>query len=313
MSPGLDLLIVPMIKEDTLVGTIAIYRQEIRPFTDKQIELVRKFAAQAVIAIENTRLSAQRTARIVAAADRDRRCLKVISSSPGDLQPVFNAILENAVRICDAKFGSSLLREGDFCASVLHGAPAHLPPIFGRRRSVQNRRRHWPTRSRTKQLFHIADITALPTYVQAPRGPRSNWRRANFDRVPMLKDNEVIGAIAIYRQEVRPFTDKQIELVKNFAAQAVIAIENTRLLNELRESSAAADRDRRRAQGHQSVRLASSSRCSRPCWRMRCEICEASYGNMWLREGETFARRRFTALPPALLKNGGAARVPSSA
>ena len=231
------LLIVPMIKEDTLVGTIAIYRQEIRLFTDKQIELVRNFAAQAVIAIENTRLLSELRESLqqqTATAD----VLKVISSSPGNLTPVFDAILQNAVRICDAKFGHLWLREGDSLRiGGTHGAPdafaAYLRdvPVF----------RPKPETGlgqllRTKQLFHLADITALPTYGDKLREATIKLAGArSLIGVPMIKDDEVIGTIVIYRQEVRPFADKQIELMQNFAAQAVIAIENTRLLSELRE------------------------------------------------------------------------------
>ena len=232
------LLIVPMIKEDTLVGTIAIYRQEIRLFTDKQIELVRNFAAQAVIAIENTRLLSELRESLqqqTATAD----VLKVISSSPGNLTPVFDAILQNAVRICDAKFGHLWLREGNSLRiGGTHGAPdafaAYLRdvPVFCPKPETG-----LGQLLRIKQLFHLADITALPTYGDKLREATIKLAGArSLIGVPMIKDDEVIGAIVIYRQEVRPFTDKQIELMQNFAAQAVIAIENTRLLSELRKS-----------------------------------------------------------------------------
>ncbi len=232
------LLAVPMLKDQKAVGAFAIYRQEVRPFTDKQIELVKNFAAQAVIAIENTRLLSELRESLqqqTATAD----VLKVISSSPGNLTPVFDAILQNAVRICDAKFGHLWLREGDSLRiGGTHGAPdafaAYLrdAPVF----------RPKPETGlgqllRTKQLFHLADITALPTYGDKLREATIKLAGArSLIGVPMIKDDEVIGTIVIYRQEVRPFADKQIELMQNFAAQAVIAIENTRLLSELRES-----------------------------------------------------------------------------
>ena len=238
LSGARTVLAVPMLKENELIGAIVIYRTEVRPFSDKQIELVQNFAAQAVIAIENTRLLSELRESLqqqTATAD----VLKVISSSPGELTPVFNAILQNAVRICDAKFGHLWLREGDSLRiGGTHGAPdafvAYLRdvPVF----------RPKPETGlgqllRMKQLFHLADITTLPTYGDKLREAAIKLAGArSLIGVPMIKDDEAIGAIVIYRREVRPFTDKQIELVKNFAAQAVIAIENTRLLNELRES-----------------------------------------------------------------------------
>jgi two-component system NtrC family sensor kinase len=227
------LLAVPMLKEDKLVGAIMIYRQEVRPFTEKQIDLVKNFAAQAVIAIENTRLLNELRESLqqqTATAD----VLKVISSSPGDLEPVFQALLENAVRICEANFGTLFRFEGDaYRAVASHNAPPELAASYrerGLRRPTPGslfERMMW-----TKQVCRTADYAAEAVPGNAARlgGARS------FVCVPMLKHDELIGALAIYRQEVQPFTDKQIELVKNFANQAVIAIENTRLLNELRES-----------------------------------------------------------------------------
>ena len=237
---------VPMLKENELIGAIAIYRQEVRPFTDKQIALVQNFAAQAVIAIENTRLLnelRQRTDDLSESLEQQTatsEVLRVISSSPGQLEPVFEAMLQNATRICEAKFGTMYLREGDaFRAVALHNAP----PAFAearKRAPIRPGPKAALTRMlRTKQAVHVPDnlldegyIAREPLFVSGVElaGFRS------FVTVPMLKENEVIGSISIYRQEVQPFTDKQMELVQNFASQAVIAIENARLLNELRES-----------------------------------------------------------------------------
>src|SRR5262249_30990879 len=234
------LLMVPMLKEDELVGAIAIYHQEVRPFTDKQIELVKTLARQAVIAIENTRLLNELRESLqqqTATAD----VLQVISSSPGELEPVFQAILENAVRICEATFGTLQLRESDAFRIVAMHNP---PPAF-----AEARRRHpliHPTAHNamgrvmaTKRVVHIADYTQELAYKRrdpAAVGIVELAGARTLILVPMLKDDELIGNITIYRQEVRPFTDKQISLLQNFARQAVIAIENTRLLNELRES-----------------------------------------------------------------------------
>jgi signal transduction histidine kinase/putative methionine-R-sulfoxide reductase with GAF domain len=226
-------VIVPMLKDSDLIGAIIIYRQEVRPFTEEQIELLQNFAAQAVIAIENTRLLnelRQSLEQQTATSD----VLKVISSSPGDLAPVFHAMLENATRICEATFGSMLLREGDAYRRVAqHNAPQKFEefckntPILGRGLA--------PIVDQvidTRQVSQALDIAA-----ENPNEPIAKFAAARtLLVVPMLKDNEAVGVVGIYRQEVRPFTEKQIALVQNFASQAVIAIENTRLLNELRQS-----------------------------------------------------------------------------
>jgi signal transduction histidine kinase/CheY-like chemotaxis protein/putative methionine-R-sulfoxide reductase with GAF domain len=232
-------VIVPMLKDNELIGTIAIYRQEVRPFTDKQIGLLSNFAAQAVIAIENTRLLNElRDSLRQQTATSD--VLSVISSSPGELEPVFKAILENATRICEAKFGSLYLYDGDrFRVGALHNAPPafaefrrkepvfHPPPGTGLAQIVA-----------TKRTVHTPDIMREKGYIDGNPVIVASVELAGFrtvQAVPMLKDDKLIGCINIYRQEVRPFTDKQIELLQNFANQAVIAIENMRLLSELRQ------------------------------------------------------------------------------
>ena len=240
------LLVTPMLKEKTLVGAIGIYRQEVRPFAQKQIELVQNFAAQAVIAIENARLLnelRQRTDDLSEALEQQTatsEVLKVISSSPGDLQPVFDAILANVTDLCGARFASLRLSEGDQFRTVsLYNAPAALVEHW---RSTPLVRPHPKSAlgrtALTKQAVQIDDVTKGPAYRKRDPLVVAGADLGGYRTVltgPMLKEDALIGVISIYRQEVRPFTDKQIELVKNFAAQAVIAIENTRLLNELRE------------------------------------------------------------------------------
>jgi two-component system NtrC family sensor kinase len=239
-------LAVPMLKDNELVGAFIIYRQEVRPFTDKQIELVQNFAAQAVIAIENTRLLnelRQRTDDLTESLEQQTatsKVLGVISSSAGELGPVFEVILENATRICEAKFGNLTLWEGDgFRAVAVHGEAA-----FAERRRQQPKIANHPgiplTRlAATKSVVHIPDFRLERVYVERLHGPTVELVEIGGARtalaVPMLKDDDLVGAIILYRTEVRPFTNKQIELVSNFAAQAVIAIENARLLNELRQ------------------------------------------------------------------------------
>jgi two-component system, NtrC family, sensor kinase len=235
-------VIVPMLKEDILIGAIAIYRQEVRPFSNKQIALLTNFADQAVIAIENTRLLnelRQRTDDLAESLEQQTataNVLKVISSSPGELEPVFKAMLENAVQICEAKFGTLFQFDGNlFHFAANYGTPPELVK-FQKERGPFLPDWKGPLHSvlQTRQLTQYTDWAAQQ--IQPGPGPVTLGGARSTIAVPMLKDNELVGAIVIYRQEVRPFTDKQIELVQNFAAQAVIAIENTRLLSELRES-----------------------------------------------------------------------------
>ncbi|MGC1918008.1 MAG: GAF domain-containing protein [Pseudolabrys sp.] len=242
------ILVVPVLRDNGLVGALNIFRQEVRPFTDKQIELVTNFAAQAVIAIENTRLLnelRQRTDDLLESLEQQTatsEVLKVISSSPGDLEPVFNAMLANATRICEATFGHLWLFEGNaFRAVAVHGTQGFVDhmrhhPIV----DLQNSPGIPLDRlARTRELVHIPDLRADDSYIRKATPQivalvETSGART-FVSVPMLKDGELVGAINLYRQEVRPFSDRQIELVNNFADQAVIAIENARLLNELRQ------------------------------------------------------------------------------
>jgi len=231
---------VPMLKDNVLIGAIVIYRQEVRPFIDKQIELVQNFAAQAVIAIENARLLSELRESLeqqTATAD----VLSVISSSTGELEPVFKALLENSTRICDANFGNMFLCENDaYRVAAMHNAP----PAFAEIRRREPLFHPGPLSpvarvASTRQLLHIADLSEDAAYKQGDPVVVTFVEKAGVRTlltVPMLKEGQLIGGIAIYRQEVRPFTDKQVALLQNFAAQAVIAIENTRLLSELRES-----------------------------------------------------------------------------
>jgi class 3 adenylate cyclase/putative methionine-R-sulfoxide reductase with GAF domain len=239
-----SLIAVPMFKETKLIGAIILYRQEVRPFTDKQIELVKNFAAQAVIAIENARLLnelRQRTGDLSEALERQTatsEVLKIISSSPGDLAPVFQAMLENACRICEAKFGNLLIYDGNgFQVPAMYGAPREYAQLRQKVPVIQPGPKDPLGRViKTKQLQHIADIKKEAAFIErepAFVGLAETSGARTLLLVPMIKESELVGTFDLYRQEVRPFTDKQIELVQNFAAQAVIAIENARLLGDL--------------------------------------------------------------------------------
>ena len=224
---------VPLRMKGEIIGVFTLTRDEPRAFTERQIELVGTFADQAVIAIENTRLfseTQEALQRQTASAD----VLQVISSSPGQLDPVFHAILENATRLCDAQFGNLFRFDGKavhFAAEV--GAPQEFAEYLRRPGPLQYPPGGMIDRVlRAKQVIHTMDYAAdeVPGMAARLGGARSTLG------VPMLKDGTLVGVIIIYRQEVRPFTDKQIALVQNFAAQAVIAIENARLINETNEA-----------------------------------------------------------------------------
>ena len=280
------LLVVPMLKDDALIGGIGIYRQEVRPFTDKQVELVSNFAAQAVIAIENTRLLNElrhRTDDLSEALEQQTATadvLKVISGSPGELEPVFNAMLENATRICGAKFGT-LFRCED---NVVHlAAQFGTPPALAEYQQKRGPFRPDATGTgvlgrviRTQAIVHRSDSEADPN----PGVATTLGGARSIVGVPMFKDAALIGAIVIYRQEVQPFTEKQIELVQNFAAQAVIAIENTRLLSELRESL-----ERQTATSEVLKVISSSPGELEPVFSAMLEnatrVCDAKFGTLY--------------------------------
>jgi two-component system NtrC family sensor kinase len=219
----------------------------VKPFTEKQIELLTTFADQAVIAIENVRLFDEVQVRTedlreslqqqTATAD----VLKVISASPGELEPVFQVMLANATRLCEAKFGHLYRWDGAVLSLVaMLNTPLALAEARARSPLRPSPNEPIGRMIASKKVVHVADVTAEPAYFEQRDPAIVSAVELGGIRtilaVPMQRDNDLIGALTIYRQEVRPFTDKQIELVTNFAAQAVIAIENARLLNELRES-----------------------------------------------------------------------------
>jgi class 3 adenylate cyclase/putative methionine-R-sulfoxide reductase with GAF domain len=297
------LLVTPLLREGRLIGAFAIYRQEVRPFTERQTELVENFAAQAVIAIANTRLLSDLRESLqqqTATAD----ILKVISSSPGALRPVFDAILKNATAICEAEFGQMFLFEGGELEVVAH-RNVPLPLV----KWDEEHGRHAPIPGgpmdqvlRRKQVVHYSDVSA--EHHDHPLATLGGAKAVLS--VPMCKEEKIIGALNIYRQEARAFTDTQIELVKNFAAQAVIAIEDARLLNELRQrTDDLAESLEQQTATSEVLKVISSSRGElEPVFQSMLDnatrICEAKFGMLWLSEGDGFRTVATHGVPPAL-------------
>jgi GAF domain-containing protein len=311
-------LAVPMLKDHELIGVFTP-RQEVRPFSDKQIELVKNFAAQAVIAIENARLLNElrrRTTDLTEALEQQTatsNVLQVISSSPGNLEPVFATMLENAVRLCDAKFGSINRWDGEALHLV---ATYNVPPDFAefRKRTPFRPGPENPISRMlmTKTVIHFHDLATEqgyiernPTFVAAVElgGVRT------FLAVPMLKENDLIGVVIVYRQEVRPFSDKQIEVVKNFAAQAVIAIENARLLNELRQRTAdlAEALEQQTATSEVLQVISGSPGDLQPVFAAMLEnaarICDANFGNIFRWDGDALWLVATHNTPPAFIEH----------
>jgi GAF domain-containing protein len=285
------LLAVPLCQKNAALGVIVIYRQERRPFTEKQIELVQNFAAQTVIAIENARLLnelreslQQQTATL--------EVLQVIASSPGELEPVFQPMLANAIKLCKASYGAMWLREGDaFRNAAFHGAlPAEYIEIWRSAKVPMGSAVLFGPLAESRNPVQVADLRETRAYLDGHQLPVTAADVAGIRRmvgVPMIKNGGLIGAIVIYRQEVRPFSDKHIELVTSFANQAVIAIENTRLLNELREPL-----QQQTATSEVLQIISSSPGDLEPVFQAMLEnatrVCDARFGNMFLVEDGAF-------------------------
>jgi GAF domain-containing protein len=289
---------VPMVKDDKLIGVIGIYRQVVQPFSDKEVDLVQSFASQAVIAIENTRLLTE-LRELLERQTATSEVLQVISGSPGNIEPVFETLLANATRLCDARFGILFqVRDGvSEAAAVLGDVPPKLRQFLQRKSLDPSPASALGRIIATKQIVHIADITEDPAYIARDpyliaitelSGTRS------LLAVPMLKDNELIGAIAVYRTEVRPFSDKQVDLLTNFAKQAVIAVQNTRLLKDLRQRTDDLTEalEQQTATSEVLQVISSSPGELEPVFETMLanatRLCEASYGALWFCEADAF-------------------------
>lgn len=232
-------LAVPMWKDDELVGSISLGRNEVRPFTDKQIEIVQSFATQAVVAIENARLLHELRETLQqqsAAAD----VLKIISRSTFDLQAVLDTLLELVVRLCGADLGALHPKRANFRSFATYGGPASHSEVAATVLFEPDRGSVMGRTAMEGKPVQVADVLADPEYTLQGAQQKLGYRTCLG--VPLLREGEPIGVIVLMRATVQPFTDRQIELAQNFADQAVVAIENSRLLTELRQRTDALGR-----------------------------------------------------------------------
>ena len=298
-------LFVALRGDDALLGVFIVFRKEVRPFSDKQIALVKNFAAQAVIAMENARLiDEQREALEQQTATAE--VLQVINASPGDLGPVFDAMLEKALRLCDAAFGNLWTYDGEvgrlaaicgaspeYRAELMRGGPQKPEPGGSLIRLVEG-----------EPLVHIPDITAEGAHRSGAAVRRMLADRAGARTVlwvPMRKEGALLGFFTIYRTEVRPFTNKQIALLENFAVQAMIAMENARLITEQRE---ALEQQTATAEVLQVINASPGNLA--PVFdamlNKAVDLCGAAFGLLLTYDGERFHHAAFRSIPPAYVE-----------
>ncbi len=292
---------VALRKDDTLLGMINVYRQEVRPFSDRQVALLQSFAAQAVIAMENTRLITE-TREALEQQTATTEVLQVINASPANLEPVFEAMLDKALRLCGAAFGALRMFDGEALHQV---ASYNLPPRYAaywdRPLRLDSTNTVLGAAVFERRTVQIEDMSANESYRAgsslAVAGVELGGVRT-LVHVPLIKDGVTLGVLTVFRQEVRLFSDRELGLLQNFAAQAVIAMENARLLTETRE---ALEQQTATAEVLQVINASPGDLA--PVFDSMLEkamrLCSAAFGSFYIYDGEQFVCTAQRGLPPA--------------